>query len=210
MKVIFVDWHRTLSYDVFWGHLKDPSHPNHRYFEPIEKCLFVENRALIKPWMRGKLALEDIVDRLSADLGIPADVIFDELRRSCEVMQFSFTGLEDLVQDVQARGISVVIATDNMDAFTRFTVPALKIEELFDGYLDSYDTGHLKDDAEPSGRLPFFDTFLDERGLTYGDVVLLDDAPDKSGKYQNMGFDTVVVDSPDTLRTSLESYACDS
>lgn len=206
-KVIFIDWNRTLSFDLFWGHLQDSSHPNHRHFEPIEEWLFVENRDLINPWMRGQLVLEDIVDRMSQDSGIPADIIIDELRHSCEVMQFCVAGLEDFVRDIRARGIRVFVATDNMDAFTRFTVPALKIEEVFDGYLNSHDIGHLKGDSEPADGIAFFDTFLDENNLTYEDVVLLDDSPDESGKYQRLGFDMVLIDSPDTLRKTLESYA---
>lgn len=209
-KAIFIDWYRTLSFDLFWGQLRDSSHPNHRYFEPIEKWLFGEHRYLLDPWMRGQLALEDIVDRMSEDSKIPADIIINELRFSCEVTQFSIPGLEGLVRDIRTRGIGVFVATDNMDPFSRFTVPALKIDELFDGYLNSHDLGHLKGDDEPTDGIAFFDTFLDESNLRYEDVVLLDDTPDKSGKYQRLGFDMIVIDSPNTLQKTLESYAYES
>ncbi len=205
-KVIFIDWNRTLSFDLFWGHLKDPEHPNHRHLAPIEEWLFVENRALIGPWMRGDVSVEDVVARMSKDIKIPAEVILQELRHSCEVMRYCIVGLEELVREIRNRGIRVIIATDNMDTFTRFTVPALKIDQIFDGYINSYDIKCLKDDDEPADSISFFDDFLARNGLGYADVILLDDSPDKSGKYQKLGFDRVLIDSPETLQKTLETY----
>ena len=209
-KVIFIDWNRTLSFDLFWGHLKNPEHPNHRHLAPIEEWLFVENRELIGPWMRGDVSVEDIVARMSKDTNISAKVILQELRHSCEVMQYCIVGLEKLVHEIRDRGIRVIIATDNMDTFTRFTVPALKIDQVFDGYINSHDIKCLKDDDEPADRIPFFDDFLARNELEYADAVLLDDSPDKSGKYQKLGFDRVLIDSPETLQKTLETYAYDS
>ena len=206
-RVIFIDWNRTLSFDLFWGHLKDGRHPNHHHLAPIEEWLFVKNRELIYPWMRGDISVEDIIERMSNDTKIPAKIILQELRHSCEIMQYCIVGLEGLVGDIQARGVKVVIATDNMDTFSRFTVPALKIDQLFDAYLNSYDMKHLKDDEEPADRIVFFDDFLAKNNLTYADVVLLDDSPDRSGKYQRLGFERIVIDSPERLRKVLEDYA---
>lgn len=206
-KVIFIDWNRTLSFDLFWGHLKEIEHPNHHHLAPIEEWLFVKNRELINPWMRGEISVEDVVGRMASDTEIPAKIILQELRHSCEVMQYCIVGLQELIKDIRSRGTKVVIATDNMDTFTRFTVPALKIDQLFDGYLNSYDIKHLKDDEEPADSIVFFDDFLTKNNLTYADVVLLDDSPDKSGKYQRLGFDRILIDSPETLQKVLEEYA---
>ncbi len=208
-KTIFIDWNRTLSFDLFWGHLKDPSHPNHRYLKPIEEWLFVKNRDSINLWMRGEISLEYIVERMSKDTKISTNIIIDELRHSCEVMRFCIVGLEDLIRDIRLRGIKVYIATDNMDIFTKFTVPALNLDTLFDGFLNSYDIKHLKDDDEPADGIAFFDAFLSRHKLNYSNVVLLDDSPDKSGKYKKLGFDRILIDSTDKLQKILESYAYD-
>lgn len=206
-KIIFIDWNRTLSFDLFWGHLKDSAHPNHAHLQPIDEWLFAKNRALIRPWMLGELSLEDISSRMSGDIGISEDVIIEELRHSCEIMQFCIVGLEDLILAIRKRGVKVIVATDNMDTFSRFTVPALKLNELFDGIINSYDIGHLKDEASPADRIIFFDQVLAEYKLNYSDVVLLDDSPDSSGKYKKLGFDRIIIDSPDTLQRVLEEYA---
>ncbi len=70
-----------------------------------------------------------------------------------------------------------VIATDNMDTFTRFTVPALRLSEHFDGILNSFERGVLKQDIDEQNpdRIPFFDEYLREYNLQCEDVVLTDD-----------------------------------
>lgn len=203
-KVVFIDWNKTLSYSLFWEHLQDKNHPNHQYLPAIEKWLFVDNRNIINPWMRGKFSAEDIVSKMSQDTGIDSSMILSELRRSCEEMCYSIDDLEDVVGQLQASGIKVIIATDNMDTFSRFTVPAMHLDTVFDGILSSYDTGYLKDDDHPDDSILFFDEYLAKHGWSYADVILLDDSPDKSSKYKRLGFERVLIDSPEVLRVELE------
>lgn len=203
-KVVFIDWNKTLSYSLFWEHLQDKNHPNHQYLPAIEKWLFVDNRNIINPWMRGKFSAEDIVSKMSQDTGIDSSMILSELRRSCEEMCYSIDDLEDVVGQLQASGIKVIIATDNMDTFSRFTVPAMHLDTVFDGILSSYDTGYLKDDDHPDDSILFFDEYLTKHGWSYADVILLDDSPDKSSKYKRLGFERVLIDSPEVLRVELE------
>jgi hypothetical protein len=203
-KVVFIDWNKTLSYSLFWEHLQDKKHPNHQHLPAIEKWLFVDNRDVINPWMRGEFSAEDISSKISQDTGINSDVILGELRRSCEEMCYSIDDLEDIIGRLQASGIKVVIATDNMDTFSRFTVPAMRLDAVFDGILSSYDIGYLKDDDRPEDSLPFFDEYLAKNGWNYADAILLDDSPDKSGKYKRLGFERVPIDSPEVLRVTLE------
>lgn len=208
-KVVFIDWNKTLSFDLFWGHLGDKGHPNHKYLDAIEKWLFVDNRTVINPWMKGEVNLEDVVDRMSQGTGINKKTITDELKHSCEIMTFCFAGIEDLIKKIQQRGILVVVATDNMDTFSKFTVPALKLNLLFDDILNSHTLGHLKDDSEPSDKILFFDDFLKRHSLRYEDALLLDDSPDSSGKYNKLGFERELIDSPQKLKKILESIAYD-
>lgn len=206
-KVIFIDWNKTLSYSLFWEHLQDTGHPSHKHLAPIEQWLFVDNRDVIAPWMRGELSADDITERMGREIGVESSLIRDELRHSCERMQYSIDNLKDIVANIRKRGIKVVIATDNMDTFTRYTVPAMNLNDIFDGILNSYDMGCLKDDDAPSDKILFFDEYLKENGWAYGDAVLLDDSPDTSGKYAKLGFDRVLIDSPEKLRVTLENLA---
>lgn len=206
-KVIFIDWNKTLSFDLFWGHLRDTSHSNHHYLKPIEKWLFIDNRNLINPWMRGDIILDEIAGRMGRDTGILPEVIVKELRHSCETMQFCIPDAERLIHNIQNKGILVVIATDNMDTFTRFTVPALNLESIFDDILNSHVIKHLKDEVSPKDSIVFFDSFLEKHNLNYSDAVLLDDSPDSSGKYKRLGFERILIDKPETLQKTLEIFA---
>ena len=203
-KVVFIDWNKTLSYSLFWEHLQDKKHPNHRHLPAIEKWLFVDNRNIINSWMRGEFSAEDIASKMSQGTGVDSGMILDELQRSCEEMRYSIDDLEDIVRRVRANGIEVVIATDNMDTFSRFTVPAMRLDTVFDGILNSYDTGYLKDDNHPEDSIPFFDEYLARHGWNYADAILLDDSPDKSGKYKRLGFERVLIDSPEVLEVELK------
>lgn len=203
-KVVFIDWNKTLSYSLFWEHLQDKNHPNHQHLPAIEKWLFVDNRDVINPWMRGEFSAEDIASKMSQDTGIDSDTILGELRRSCEEMRYSIDDLEDIVSQLQTNGTKVVIATDNMDTFSRFTVPAMRLDAVFDEILSSYDTGYLKDDDHPEDSIPFFDEYLAKHGWNYADAILLDDSPDKSGKYKKLGFERALIDSPKVLKAELE------
>ena len=156
-KVIFIDWNKTLSYSLFWEHLQDTGHPSHKHLAPIEQWLFVDNRDVITPWMRGELSADDVTERMGREIGVDCSLIADELRHSCEQMQYSIDNLEEIVANIRKRGIKVVIATDNMDTFTRYTVPAMNINSVFDGVINSHSMKCLKDDAAPFDKILFFD-----------------------------------------------------
>lgn len=203
-KAVFIDWNKTLSYSLFWEQLKDSSHKLNKHHGDIEKWLFVDNKHHIDPWMRGLISEDDILTQMSDDIGVSKGVIKKELALSCNNMKLCSPKIEKLIRDLQKNNVAVVIATDNMDTFRKYTVPALKLGNIFDAILISSELGVLKDDKEPSGRIPFFDDYLEERGLTYADSVLLDDSPDSSGKFLSLGFSRVMIDSPEKLVNSLE------
>lgn len=202
-KVVFVDWYQTLSYSLFWEQLQDPYCINHKYFEVITKWLFVENQKLIEPWMRSETNMETVLLSMSNETSISYEYLFNELKQSCENMTICLPDIANIVYSLQAKGIKVVIATDNMDTFRTFTVPALKLDEMFDDILVSNEQGALKDQPEPKGEILFFDEFLDKNKMTYSDAILLDDSLDLSRKYKQLGFDRIRIKSPEDLRSAL-------
>lgn len=206
-KIVFIDWNRTLSYSLFWEHLNDGGHPNNKYHKDIVQWLFVDNKDLINPWMRGTITVDEIIRRMSEDTLIDRSLIHDELELSCKNMSLCSPDLENLIKDLRSQGITVVIATDNMDTFRKYTVPALKLNKLFDDILISSELGALKDDKEPSNSIGFFDDYLSQKGLGYEDAVLLDDSPDSSGKYARLGFERVLIDSPTKLLSTLNDIS---
>lgn len=195
-KTIFFDWNGTLSISLFWDQWKDPAHPRHEWYAPLSRYLLGENIPIVMEWMRGKVDAEDITALLSDRFGYSRETIFQDLKESCEAMRLVSDEVLPLVQKLRRSGMNCVIATDNMDTFTRFTVPALRLSEYFDDVLNSFDIGSLKFDTNGDS-IPFFDEYLEKNDLKYKDVALIDDCTDKSGIYEKRGFDILQVFSSD-------------
>lgn len=206
-KVVFIDWSKTLSYGLFWEQLQDKKHPNSTYWLIIRKWLFIDNRDLLDPWMRGKLSTKEVLDRMSQDTGLDRSLLEQELKISCENMRFCIDNLPQIIARIQKLGIKVVIATDNMDTFSRYTVPAMSLKKIFDDIIDSCQIGYLKDDKLPSDQILFFDKYLSDHDWSYRDAILLDNSPDETGKYKRLGFERILIDGPDSLRSELEKIA---
>lgn len=83
-----------------------------------------------------------------------------------------------------------MIATDNMDTFERFTIPAMKLNELFDDFLISHSLKVLKEDIQENS-ISFFDEYLNKNKLTYQETVLLDDCIEKTGTYDKLGLNII-------------------
>lgn len=69
----------------------------------------------------------------------------------------------------------MVVATDNMDTFTRWTVPALGLYDMFDDILCSHEIGCLKKDMI-GDRSRFFGPYLAKHDIGIGESVLIDDS----------------------------------
>ncbi len=205
-KIIFIDWHSTLSRSLFWDQLKTITHRYHSYHDQILQTIFHVDPNLITDWMLGKHTTEDVCKFISLHVKLPSKIIQNELIMSCQMMHFVDKQIPKLVAKIRRKGIRVVIATDNMDTFRRFTLPALHLDKCFDDFLISSELGVFKytfvDD-----KIPFFDPYLQEHNVTYADVVLLDDSLDKTGTYKRKGFHVRQVKDKDNLIEYLNEYA---
>jgi len=194
-KIIFIDWNKTLSDSHFW-----------RHFPEAETVMFLANRELLNPWMRGELSSEKICQTIAEETTFSESDIFNDLKESCAVMEFVDPEIPGLIKKIRARGLKVVLATDNMDCFSRFTVPALKLQELFDDVLISCDMKILKVEVRESC-IPFFKNFLTENNLKYSDTVLLDDSDWFAEAYEALGLPVNVVENKEKLLAVLRGYA---
>ncbi len=175
-KAIFIDWHGTLSNSRFWERwANDASKQNlhklaqHALFEDAEGLL------VTKDWMRGLRSVENVINYLHDATGIATAELEDELRYTSENMVFINPDVVDRVEALRAMGVKVVIASDNMDTFRLWTVPALGLEEMFDDILTSETKGALKSDVGADGLSPFFSQYLRQNNLQPGETVLIDD-----------------------------------
>jgi FMN phosphatase YigB (HAD superfamily) len=172
LHTIFLDWDGTLSVSRFWAHW---AHIRPSDFEAIQ-AVWRDQPDLITSWMRGGLTAETYVDRLAAASGLSSAELLEGLSVSCQAMEFIDGSVLELLSRLRQTGVRVVIATDNMDAFRRWTVPALGLQNQFDDILDSYSLGALKKDQDPSGRSRFFGTYLDQHQLHPRQALLVDDS----------------------------------
>lgn len=204
-KVLFIDWHKTLSYSFFWSQLTDKNHPHNNYHEIITQWLFKKNSHIIEKWMRGLLSSNQICQQLAIENNLDQKIIFDTLKESAENMQLCSPEIIKIIEDLRLRGIKTIIATDNMDTFRKFTIPSLGLNKIFDDFLISSELGVLKYDIK-NNRIPFFDNFLQKNNLNYTDVLLLDDSEEKSGSYKRLGFKISLVKNSEDLKSYLCEY----
>lgn len=205
IKVIFLDWNKTLSNSRFWEQLEDVNHKYNSHHQKIINSLFIDNKALITPWMQGKLTSEDICKAIAKNTGIEEKIIFEELVESARDMKFVFEEIPELLLKIRNKGIKVVIATDNMDTFNRFTVNSMALKNLFDDILNSYELKAMKGDFESEKSL-FFDEFINKNNLNYFETVLLDDSTSNSDPLTGLGMQTIQITSPDNLIYNLKKY----
>ena len=170
-KVVFLDWAGTLSASAFWAGWRGSAGGE---WQTIQSRLFGDQQ-LVQAWMRGRLTAEDVVAHLLAGNDQEGERWLGELERSCREMTLTDESLWRIVPTIRAMGIRVVIATDNMDTFPRWTVPALGLTDFADDILDSWTLGVLKEDVDEAGRSAFFYPWLVANGINATEAVLFDD-----------------------------------
>jgi FMN phosphatase YigB (HAD superfamily) len=185
-KVVFLDWNGTLSGSKFWGHLEktDP-----KLFTNIENTLFGQLRNLIKPWMKGEIESEYVV-RMIADRGnLSYSKIFDEFIHSCMNMEYVSKDVPLLVKKLQKKGAKVVVATDNMDSFNRWTRRYMNQCDIFDDYLNSHYQRGMKKDTDREGNSIFFSDYIKKNKIKPGESILIDDSSDDIDTVKGFGIE---------------------
>lgn len=204
-KVVFIDWNGTISGSKFWWHLEDKTHPKNYLFEKIESALFGSLKHLIKPWMRGEIKSEEVLKRVAGDANLNFQEVMDEFVHSCQTMQLYSGDLFDHIQRLREKGIKVIIATDNMDSFSRWTTPALELSDKFDEIINSADIKALKGDFDENGSSLFFKKYIEKYQLNPGEAVLIDDSEDKEDRIGKTGITYLRIEPVVGLIPALKS-----
>ncbi|HEY7349599.1 MAG TPA: HAD family hydrolase [Ktedonobacterales bacterium] len=182
-KCLFVDWHLTLSNALFWEQFSDPTHPQHPLFAFMQSTLFAPAgvKTWVLPWMRGEFTSEEVLAEVCRGTAFDSTFALRALQSSCQQMRLVSEAIPRYVAGLQAKGLQVVIATDNMDTFHRWTVPSLRLRALFDDILCSFEQQALKIDADQRGQSRFFADYLCAHHLGWGESLLLDDGDEDYG-----------------------------
>jgi FMN phosphatase YigB (HAD superfamily) len=198
IRVVFVDWHNTLSTSRFWQ-----QRPGCRLSAAdsarVERSVF-SHAGLLRRWMLGEMASEDVCALAAGRLGLAAADLLADLEYNCHWMEFDDPAAVSALQAIREQGISIVLATDNMDAFARWTLPALHLDDIFDAILDSASLGVLKGDLA-GGHSPFFGPWLSDQRIAPAEAVLVDDSPPASAAA--IGLQTRLVEHPGKLASIL-------
>ena len=203
-KVLFVDWNRTLSNSLFWGHLQVNKPED---FAKIERWLFKKNPQIINLWMRGEEDVKSILSAMEQDTSLPENYLLNELEKSCKSMEFIFHECLEIISLIRSKGIKVVLATDNMDVFNQYTVPALNLQNHFDDILSSFSLKCLKTDEDEKGNLKFFEVWLFENRIPIKNAALIDDSVKHKEFFEAKGLSFLPVNDDLSVLDHLKKYA---
>lgn len=203
-KAVFVDWNGTLSSSRFWTRWADKP-DTQEWYALVQGALFdnIEGRLIIGDWMRGLRSVDNVMQYIHDVTSIPIIELENELRYSSEHMTIDDPSIIERLKILRDNGIKVVIATDNMDVFRRWTIDALQLEDIFDGILVSDTQGALKKEVDSNGMSPFFHLYLTQNQLKAGESVLVDDSED-SRIVESFGIDFLHVNESKTLVNQLD------
>ncbi len=173
--ILFCDFDGTLCHNRYWSSL-----PSQQY-EKVQKLLFRGDKTRTSDWMRGKYSAEEINGWLAEQIDIPYEILWGLFVQDCQNMKVAQTTLEKL-SSLRDR-FTVILITGNMDSFSRFTVPALRLEKYFDYISNSYYEGRHKTD---NGGL-IFKEYSERVGTPLSECVVLDDSQRVCDTFESLG-----------------------
>lgn len=200
VRVVFIDWGGTLSNTRFWGHWEKLKPERYSF---IQQYLFGTNKEVVRSWMRGELSAEEISRTLGEAMSVSEHELLKELKSSCQQLKFIEPTVIQAIEKIRLKGTKVVIATDNMDTFSRWTVPALKLHEHFDDILISHSLSAIKNDAKIDGSSKFFSAYLNNNQLSPEETILFDDG---ASYIKDFGIKYVEVTKTKPLVSALKTY----
>lgn len=192
--ILFSDFNGVLCHDVFWRSLPTET------FNLVERFIFHDNMPLVDDWMIGRTTSEE-VNRLVADrIGMPYEKLWDIFVRDCETMHVSKSAL-NLIQKLRTTQTAILI-TGNMDSFTRFTVPALKLDSYFDRIVSSHEEGMGKTDNDGELFLKYANLY----DASIEDSKMYDDSLQVCEVFQKLGGTAYLVTPHQRLEHYLEQH----
>jgi FMN phosphatase YigB (HAD superfamily) len=148
--------------------------------------------------MNGIHTSEDINKKLADSLGVEYGFLWDVFVKDCQNMKVEDGVLEQL-KKLRNR-FKIVLITDNMDCFDRFTVPSLKLDEYFDVIVNSFNERLSKN--ENDGQL--FREVIERVGSNPIDSILMDNSEKSCSVFEKLGGTSFLVTREKPLAHWLE------
>ncbi len=172
LKVIFIDWYLTLTSVTFLNKLKIEDYALFRKF--IEVIFENNPEGWQYDWARGKLTKEDAAEKISQTGIMSYEKVLQTFADCCSHQTLDYPEVLNEINKIRQKGIKVVLATDNWDVFTDYTVPSLQLNKHFDAVLSSNQIGYLKRDEQKQS-IPFFAGYLEQNNIFAPESLLIDD-----------------------------------
>jgi FMN phosphatase YigB (HAD superfamily) len=194
IESIFIDFDGTMSSDKFWSHAT----PDLQQF--AQHFFFSSNTAVVDSWMRGFTTSEDINSSLANVVKKSYAKIWKDFVSGCESFRVP-CGILKCLAELRSTGVKVYVVTDNMDCFTRFTVPALGLLNKVDAIYNSADFGILKKDQISQSLLA---RAVHNSASDMKKTIFVDNCPKNCAAFKNLGGEAICVDSPSHTEIVLE------
>jgi len=195
-----MDWDGTLCWSRFWESLIK-TNPE---FSQVVDNFFISEKEIIADWMKGKITSEKINKLISQKTGLSESELWQTFVSDCENMEIDSRILA-LIKKLREKYL-IILVTGNMDCFTRFTVPALGLDRIFNLIINSADIGYLKD--EHSGKI-FIDCLRQFNINDISNAYLLEDSKKVCDIFSQLGGRSMKVNNKEDtikyLKTLLES-----
>lgn len=182
MRTLFIDFDGTICHDRFWRSLDKNS------YAKVQDSLFSGKNQIVRDWMRGVYSSEEINQIVAKDTGIEYESLWNVFVQDCHTMRIEPEILK-LISGLRDR-YHVVLITGNMDCFSRFTVPSLRLNEYFDSIVNSFDEKQLK--SESGG-----DSFKKHVRGNLTDAILIEDSENSCKVFESLGGRAYRVISPE-------------
>ncbi len=131
--------------------------------------------------MRGKYTAEEVSLIVAEKIGMPYEKLWQLFVEDCKTMRVSKEVLEKL-RSLRDRYI-VILVTGNMDSFSRFTHPALGL----DNYLTRSAIPLMKACLKQKMAANYFLKYAKKYGVKIEDCIIFDDSPNVYNLFAKLG-----------------------
>lgn len=178
-QTILFDFDGVLCKDRFYEKTLLPDYQG--VYDWIQANIF-KDKELIKKWMKNQIDSAGINRLISENTDIEYGILNKLYEESICRMKLD-KEIKGLARLLKLSGKKIGIVTDNMDVFTKITVPNHQLVILFDVIINSADYGILK--KEDNGKL--FDIALAALGENIENSLMIDDSESTIELYRQKG-----------------------
>lgn len=189
--ILFIDFDGTLCQDRFWRSL-----PRDEYTK-VQELLFGADKSVIDKWMVGDTTSEDVNKLVSEHLEKPFEDVWQSFVFDCQTMQVGQHILETIAK-LRGKYVTILL-TVNMDCFSRFTAPALHLEEYFDEISNSYYSKMTKTDNDGE----IYKNHAEKRNVQLTECVTIDDSISACSTFEKLGGKSYLVTPEANISTHL-------